>query len=83
MKSETHNTINFIIFSYVHHDFSMYVQKVICTLYKAKYIARIIQHKMSFDIGADYMSRVVPACRVDSAKRVDYEIAITCLGKPG
>ena len=34
-------------------------------------------------LGADYMSRVVPACRVDSAKRVDYEIAITCTRPTG
>ena len=34
-------------------------------------------------LGADYMSRVVPACRVDSAKRVDYEIAITCTRPAG
>ena len=37
----------------------------------------------SLFLGADYMSRVVPACRVDSAKRVDYEIAITCTRPSG
>ena len=37
----------------------------------------------AFILGADYMSRVVPACRVDSAKRVDYEIAITCTRPTG
>ena len=35
------------------------------------------------NLGADYMSRVVPACRVDSAKRVAYEIAITCTRPTG
>ena len=34
-------------------------------------------------LGADYMSRVVLACRVDSAKRVAYEIAITCTRPTG
>jgi hypothetical protein len=31
------------------------------------------------DLGADYMGRVVPLCRVVPAKRVDFWIAITCM----
>ena len=44
---------------------------------------RSVQHSIMKVLGADYMSRVVPACRVDSGKRVDYEIAITCTRPAG
>ena len=36
-----------------------------------------------YSVNCDYMERVGPLCRVDSAKRADCEIAITCTRPTG